>query len=152
MALLAPLLFGACGGSDASSSQEDSGTLEVTDALVGESSAVAAAAYLTLHNGTAATQVVTGAECECAEQVSLHATELVDGVTMMVPLEDLSVEPGETLTMSPGGLHVMLEGLRSPVRAGDEVRLDLHTGTATLPVTARVVPLEELSELVERPR
>lgn len=41
-------------------------------------------------------------------RVELHASELVDGIARMRRLDALSVAPGETATLAPGGIHLML--------------------------------------------
>ena len=49
----------------------------------------------------------------------------------------LTVEPGKTATLSPGGMHIMLEGLRQPLNEGEVFDLELtfkNGGTVTTPV------------------
>jgi copper(I)-binding protein len=36
-------------------------------------------------------------------------------------LQVLAIAPGATVTFAPGGLHLMLENLRKPVKIGDRV-------------------------------
>lgn len=45
-------------------------------------------------------------------RVTLHGTQTdAQGVTRMVPVEGIAVAPGETVTLAPGGMHVMFMGL-----------------------------------------
>jgi copper(I)-binding protein len=40
---------------------------------------------------------------------------------IMRRLQILTIAPGATATFAPGGLHLMLESLRKPVKIGDRV-------------------------------
>jgi hypothetical protein len=53
-----------------------------------------------------------------------------DGVMKMRPLKDLTVAPGETLQLAPGGSHVMLMGLAKPLEEGSSFPLTLDFGEA----------------------
>ena len=43
-----------------------------------------------------------------AEAVEIHATETADGMSRMVRIERLELPAGEPVTLSPGGLHIMV--------------------------------------------
>jgi periplasmic copper chaperone A len=101
-----------------------------------------AAAYLTLHNGGTRPVVVIGVSSPAAGQAMIHETTLVHGQSTMRARERLIVNPGETLTFAPEGLHIMLHALNRTLAPDDEVPLVLQLeGGATLNVTARVRPL-----------
>lgn len=44
-------------------------------------------------------------------KVEVHETVVTDGVAQMLPVEGIEVPPGETVTLQPGGYHVMFVGL-----------------------------------------
>lgn len=44
--------------------------------------------------------------------VSLHTTEMMDGVAKMMEVDGVEIAPGETVKLQPGGLHVMFMGLK----------------------------------------
>ena len=67
-----------------------------------------AAGYCSITNTTAVS--VTIVEFVGSRQVEMHETETVDGVSRMRPLESLIVPPGQTVTLAPGGKHLMLHG------------------------------------------
>jgi copper(I)-binding protein len=59
------------------------------------------------------------------------------GGSMTMHGSTLTVEPGKTATLSPGGMHIMLEGLRQPLKEGDVFDLELtfkNGGTVTTSV------------------
>jgi copper(I)-binding protein len=50
-----------------------------------------------------------------------------NGVMTMRPLEKgLPIEPGKTVTLAPGGYHLMLLDLKSPLKQGDKVPVTLE--------------------------
>ena len=101
-----------------------------------------AAAYLTLHNAGATPLVVVGVRSTSAAQAMIHETKLSNGQSTMRAHEQLRVEPGATVRLAPGGLHIMLHMLTRPLSPGDAVPLVLLLeGGGTLEVMARVRPL-----------
>lgn len=78
------------------------------------------AAYFTLTNRTGVEVVLTGAQVEFATEVELHDMSMnADGMRSMKHIESLPVAPGESVSLAPGGIHVMLFGL-TDVPAEDE--------------------------------
>ncbi|MDB5595176.1 MAG: hypothetical protein JWM36_2137 [Hyphomicrobiales bacterium] len=77
-------------------------------------------AYLKVTNtGTTADRLVSG-ETGIAERFELHEMSMTDGVMKMRPLADgIALAPGQTVELRPGGLHVMLVGLKQPLKAGE---------------------------------
>ena len=61
-----------------------------------------------------------------AEAAGLHETMVHDGVAHMRPQAAMTLAPGDSLVMAPGGLHLMLVGVRRTLAAGDTVRLVLQ--------------------------
>ena len=50
-----------------------------------------------------------------------------DGVMTMRPLDQgLAIEPGKTVELAPGGIHLMLFDLKSPLKRGDKVPVTLE--------------------------
>ena len=101
-----------------------------------------AAAYLTLHNAGTQAVVVSGVRSPAAAAAMIHETSLVNGVSTMRPREPLRVAAGETVRFAPGGLHIMLHGLKRPLAVGDEVPVTLLIeGGGSVTALARVRPL-----------
>lgn len=57
--------------------------------------------------------------------VSLHRTELVDGVSRMREVKSLTVPAGGAVELAPGGYHLMLMMPSGPVAEGDSVTLTM---------------------------
>ena len=101
-----------------------------------------AAAYLTLHNAAAQAVVVSGVRSPAAAAAMIHESTLVDGKSTMRPREPLRIAAGETVRFAPGGLHIMLHGLKRPLAVGDEVPVTLlMEGGGSVTALARVRPL-----------
>lgn len=47
-------------------------------------------------------------------------------MTGMKPLDSLTIPPKGRLELKPGGIHLMLEGLKQPLKLGQKVRLVLR--------------------------
>jgi len=90
--------------------------------------------------GTVAPQTATGAfmEIRSTESVSLvaartpvaktasvHEMSMSGGVMRMRPIAKLDIGANETVTLAPGGYHVMLEGLKKPLSKGESVPFSL---------------------------
>jgi periplasmic copper chaperone A len=80
------------------------------------------AAYLTVTNSGSQTERLSCASSTAAAKCQIHEMAMDNGVMKMRPVEGgLEIKPGQTVTLKPGGYHVMLEGLKAPLKAGDKV-------------------------------
>ena len=102
------------------------------------------AAYGQLHNNCRVSVAVRLDKLSSlqAARVELHRTEVVDGVSRMRPVSELVIAPDEHVVLEPGGLHLMLHGLKPGVQAGSEVVIWLEDSQGRvhrphLPVRAR---------------
>ena len=99
------------------------------------------AAYVTIANRGDQPERLMGAACACAGRVSLHTMSMKDGVMNMAEQPDgFVIAPGETITFTPGGNHIMLEDLKTRPQEGQIETLTLlfdKAGTVSLliPVT-----------------
>jgi periplasmic copper chaperone A len=101
-----------------------------------------ASVYLSLENvGTRAVRL-TGVECPLASMAMMHETLESGGQSQMRALASVSLAPGASLAFSPGGKHIMLQGLAHALQVGERVPLVLlFAGGIKLHVTALVRPL-----------
>ena len=83
------------------------------------------AAYLSITNHGAREDTLIGAHSPAAVRVEFHRTSIEAGMARMRPASSLVIEPGDTLTAAPGGLHLMLVDLKAPLVKGTTVPLVL---------------------------
>ena len=115
--------------------------MQVTDPYGRAASPMSAsgAAFMAVTNPTDTDDRILAATSDIAERVELHThIQTSDGVMQMVHLEDgIPLPAGETGLLERGGLHVMLRGIRQPLKQGDTFTLTLEFETAE-PVTVTV--------------
>ena len=61
--------------------------------------------------------IIVGASSPQFEMVEIHRTEIVDGMARMIPQDRLPVPAGGSVTLEPGGLHLMLIQAKQPLQA-----------------------------------
>ena len=83
------------------------------------------AVYVSIANDGPGEDRLTGAFTDHAAMAMVHQNELVNGVARMRMAGEIRIPAGDQIDMVPGGTHVMLEGLRAPLKAGDEFELVL---------------------------
>ena len=83
------------------------------------------AAYLTLSNHGATADRLLAVATPIAKRAELHGHMMDAGVMKMRPVTAIEVAPGTPTVLQPGGLHVMLMGLRAPLKEGDRFPLTL---------------------------
>lgn len=98
--------------------------------------------YLTIRNGGAEDDVLTGLATPAAAMPMLHETVVEDGVATMPHVTGVPVPAGTTVALEPGGLHAMLMDLTAPLEEGTTFPVTLtfeEAGAVT--VEAEVLPL-----------
>ena len=104
------------------------GDLELTDLWTRATppGAAAAGGFLTIANhGTEADRLVTVSTPQ-AEIGEIHEMKVEDGVMSMRELESgLEIPAGETVTLEPGGYHLMFVTLKAPFANGEKLPVTL---------------------------
>jgi copper(I)-binding protein len=98
--------------------------------------ATTGAAYVTLMGGSQVDQLV-GASTPVATTAAVHETIDDHGVMKMRPVAAVAIPPGQMVTFTPGGTHIMLTGLKQKLAAGQSFPLTL-TFSHAAPVTVQV--------------
>lgn len=79
------------------------------------------AGYLTLVNRGKAADALVGAESPAAQKVEMHASSMAGGVMKMSAEARVPLPAGGQVAFAPGGRHLMLIGLKKPLKSGDKV-------------------------------
>ena len=83
--------------------------------------------FLTIENKGAAPDRLIGVAGDVAGKIEIHEMAMNNGVMTMRPLDKgLAIEPGKTVKLAPGGYHLMLMDLKTPLKQGDKVPLTLQ--------------------------
>ncbi len=78
-----------------------------------------------VNSGESADRLIAAAS-DVAGKVELHEMGVTDGVMKMRKLEDgIEIPAGETVTLKPGGLHIMFMGLNQSFEEGSTVPVTL---------------------------
>jgi periplasmic copper chaperone A len=85
--------------------------------------AQAAGGYLVVTNHGPTPDTLTGGSIDLAGRVEVHEMAMDGGIMRMRELKPgLVIKPGETVTLQPGGLHLMFMGLKQQPTAGSKVK------------------------------
>ncbi len=85
--------------------------------------ATTGAIYLTISSPES--DRLTAVFSPAAAMAHLHESKDENGVMKMEMLEFLDIAGGQATTLSPGGLHIMLMGLKAPLKKGETIALEL---------------------------
>jgi periplasmic copper chaperone A len=99
--------------------------VEITDSWVRENAPgqSVGAAYMTLNSPQDSTLVYV--ETPAAGTVEIHSMRMENNVMKMRMLEELPLKAGMPEKLAPGGFHLMLFDLATPLKAGEKVDFKL---------------------------
>ncbi|HMB48994.1 MAG TPA: copper chaperone PCu(A)C [Afifellaceae bacterium] len=112
-------------------------------------SAPAGGGYLTITNKGGEPDRLVSAVSDIAARIEIHEMSMDGGVMKMRPLGDgIEIAPGATVTLKPGGFHIMMMKLARQINRGDTVEMTLtfeKAGDVTLqfiaaPIGAKAPP------------
>ena len=103
-----------------------------------------AGAYLDITAGASAALVAV--DSSVAGKAELHTMSMDSGVMKMRPLAEIELPANRTVSLRPGGHHIMLIDIKRELKAGDRVPLKLTVQDSqgvksTLHVEAEVRPV-----------
>ncbi|WP_018260479.1 DUF1775 domain-containing protein [Methylobacterium sp. WSM2598] len=99
-----------------------------------------AGGYLRVTNRGSAPDRLVGASIPLAARGEIHEMSVANGVMRMAPVEGgLTIEPGKTVELKPGGYHLMFMDLTGAAKAGEAIEGTLTFARAgTVKVTFQV--------------
>ncbi|MGE0045355.1 MAG: copper chaperone PCu(A)C [Hyphomonadaceae bacterium] len=137
----ASFLF-AAGCSPAAQTSNDPIAISDAWAPVPPNGAPVAAGYMTLTNSTDAPLALTGVQSPRAGRVEVHEMTMEGAMMHMRAIPSLTIPAHGSVSLSPGGTHLMFHDMPTPFAAGEAipVMLTFDNGArvdALLPVRAR---------------
>ncbi|WP_245431169.1 copper chaperone PCu(A)C [Rhodoplanes roseus] len=86
-----------------------------------------AGGYLTITNTGTEPDRLVGGTLPQAGRFEVHEMKTENGVMTMRPLnQGLEIKPGATVTLAPGGYHVMFMDLKQPLKEGETLAGELR--------------------------
>jgi periplasmic copper chaperone A len=105
--------------------------------------AITGAVYMTLANRSDAADRLTAVSSDVASKAQIHEMAVVNGIMQMHELPDgLPIPAGGSVTLKPGGYHLMLIGLKKRLIAGQTIPLTLtfaKAGSISITVPIQVI-------------
>ncbi|MFC2749930.1 MAG: copper chaperone PCu(A)C [Campylobacter sp.] len=84
------------------------------------------ALFFNVKNNTDKPVKLIGASSPAAATGEIHTHKEVDGMKKMVQIDSIEVAPESTVSLKPGGLHVMLMDIKAPIKEGDKLDATLE--------------------------
>lgn len=97
-------------------------------------------AYMELTSKSGA--FLVGVSTPVAEDAEVHEMKMEGAVMKMRAVPRLALSAGKTVTLAPGGYHVMLMGLKQRLKPGDTVPITLKIENANKKADALIVNAE----------
>jgi len=82
--------------------------------------------YFSVHNTAGTPDRLLGGSSPAAAAVEVHEMRMEGDVMRMREIKALDLPAGKVVTLAPGGLHLMLTGLKAPLKVGDRVPVKLR--------------------------
>ena len=86
--------------------------------------------YMIIMNHGTADDDLTGLSTPVADKAEMHRTATDNGIMHMDAVADVPVKANNAVAFAPGGLHIMLTGLKQPLKLGDSFPLTLNFSKA----------------------
>jgi periplasmic copper chaperone A len=96
--------------------------------------------YATLRNAGGEALRLVGGSTPVADRIEFHIHVMDGDVMTMKELDSIPLQPGGTAVLKPGGMHVMLVGLKRPLKEGESFPLILTPANGAA-VTVQVTVL-----------
>ena len=96
--------------------------------------------YLSLSNHEMKADRLVGASTPVADRVEFHTSVKHGSMMMMEKMQAVELPPHGNVALEPGGMHVMLIGMKNPLKKDTSFPLTLifeHAGTVSVDVIVR---------------
>jgi copper(I)-binding protein len=121
------------------------GALTIGHPWARPSTAKTGAAYFTIANSGPGEDALVRVESAAAAKTELHEMKMDGAIMRMRAVARLPVAAGQSVTVAPGGLHVMLIGLKGPLKDGETFPMTLVFEKAgSIDVSVQVQTPEEM--------
>lgn len=124
-----PMGLGACSGN----ADSTGAALPASESIVVESPYVRSTppgqkvtgAFMVLKNNSAADITFTAASSPMAAMTEIHESSMKNGMMEMHQIDSITIPANGQVELKPGGMHLMLMGVKQALPAGEKVSLNL---------------------------
>ena len=133
-----------------SASLSQAAELSISDAMARAvpPTAKMSAAFMTLTNHDNTDLTIVSAESSVANAVELHNNTMVDGKMKMRKVDQIDLPANQATELKPGGLHVMLIGLKKPLIEGATIDLKLNFSDGSS--EAMEIPIQQIKPMMQK--
>ena len=105
-----------------------------------------AAAYVSIHNAGLGGDRLLSVASPAAANAAVHSTTMTGGVARMRAVGAVPIAANGRINMKSGGLHIMMTGLKSPLRPGGKLPVTLRFERAGLVRTTLPIQMSAPTE------
>jgi periplasmic copper chaperone A len=105
--------------------QQGAGSIEVQHAWARASAGKTGAAYFSVVNKGATPDRLVAVSTPAADKAQIHEDKMENGMMEMRPVGPMVIAPGQSAQLKPSADHVMLMGLKHPLKEGETFPLTL---------------------------
>lgn len=84
------------------------------------------ASYVQLHNAGDEMRSVIAAHSSVADEIQLHTVLSENGLMKMRQVPFIEIPAGGMTELKPGGFHIMMLGIKQPLKEGESVQIELE--------------------------
>ncbi|MCH9816445.1 MAG: copper chaperone PCu(A)C [Actinomycetia bacterium] len=108
-------------------SAAEAATLAVAEPWAKASEGPMSATFGVVTNDSDSAITIVSADTSASDRTELHETVQSDGVSTMREKDGgFTIAPQESLTLEPGGNHIMIMDIKEPIEVGDDVTVTLN--------------------------
>ncbi|NUM41154.1 MAG: copper chaperone PCu(A)C [Leptospiraceae bacterium] len=84
------------------------------------------AAFLTIKNNSISDVSLIKVESDISKVVEMHTMTMESGVMKMRQVETILIKANGSTELKPGGLHIMLIGIKNPLKLGEKKKYNSY--------------------------
>ena len=108
------------------------------------------AAYMKIKNTGGKPKTLVGVSSPVFGQVGIHQSVIHENMVHMEQLKELAIPPHTSVTLKPGGSHLMLMDAKKPLRAGDKIPMTLTFSNGEKIVAKAIVRPDQTEAMEDR--